>query len=99
MIQPYHLQEMQLCTLNILRSQPCSFSASHTLQSNVPTCHLHGVAVLACLACTVPTWQEPSIHWQDVLPSAGVVCISVLAHVGRSLVANAYTLFKVSLFP
>ncbi len=108
MTQPYHLEGMQLCFLNIQISEVrrlfilcvtlfgpmwCMMSCS-TLK-----CHHHGITSLTCLACIFTNLARSTIHRQDILPSKGVVCTSVFTYAGTSLVANAYTARLCSEYP
>ena len=85
MTQPYHLEGMQLCFLNIQISEVrCLFILCVTLfgpmwcmmSCSTLKCHFHGIASVTCLACIFTNLARSTIHRQEILPSKGVVCTS-----------------------
>ena len=96
MTQPYHLEGMQLCFLNIQISEVrCLFILCVTLfgpmwcmmSCSTLKCHLHGIASLTCLACIFtnlarwPGYQSVHCPRAGCTSFQGVVCTSVFIYV------------------
>ena len=96
MTQPYHLEGMQLCFLNIQISEVrCLFILCVTLfgpmwcmmSCSTLKCHLHGIASLTCLACIFtnlarwPGYQSVHCPRAGCTSFQGVVCTSVFIYI------------------